>query len=111
MWRNVLDYSKQLFSLTRDTQQNKENIKELRQEIKEVRQELAALRQEMNQTRLEFGELIRVVEHIAYRTQRDRENTQHEYEKLLLRLQLALKDVGRELPPSDPQGPEGTSNE
>ena len=40
MWKHLLDLCKQMFSLSRDVQQNKEALKDMRQERKEDRQEI-----------------------------------------------------------------------
>jgi hypothetical protein len=37
MWKQLLDFGKQLISLSRDVQQNKETVKELQQQRKEDR--------------------------------------------------------------------------
>jgi hypothetical protein len=49
--------------------------------------------------RQELRELIEIVRQLKYEQHRDRENTTHEREKLLLRLENALLRFERRLPP------------
>lgn len=109
MLKPVLDFGKQLLSLARDVQQSKEDIKQLNQEAKEIRKELADLRQEMNQTRLEFAELTRVVERLAFESQRTREKTDAEARLLRLEMENLMLRYGRGLPPADKSAGEGLS--
>ncbi len=43
MWRQILEFGRQLFTLTGKVQQHETDIKELQQELKDMRQELRAL--------------------------------------------------------------------
>jgi chromosome segregation ATPase len=46
MWKHLVEVGKQLFSLARETQQNKADVKELRDLLKEKDEEIKELRQE-----------------------------------------------------------------
>jgi hypothetical protein len=87
MWKQLLEFGKQLFSLTRETQQNKTDLAALRQELKEMREELKRLAE--------------VVQQLKFDQQRDRENEAHEREKLLLRLEVWRLQFERQLPPGE----------
>jgi archaellum component FlaC len=78
MWREIYDYGKQLLSLARTTEQNQEDIEELRQEIKE---------------------LTAVVQRLAFEFQRLSENEKHERDKMMLQLENHLLRSERGLPP------------
>jgi predicted nucleic acid-binding Zn-ribbon protein len=78
MFKQLYDLVKQLLLLTRETQQNKTEIKELRQE---------------------FKELTAVVQRLAYEIHGTSENEAHEREKLVLRLENELLKFERRLPP------------
>ena len=85
MWEKIVEYGKQLFSLTATQQKHSEEIKELRDEVH-------GLHQEMN-------DMKRLMELVLMELQRDREMAQRDRENLLLRLELALVKSGKELPP------------
>ena len=87
MLKHVVDFGKQLFSLTRDVQQNKADIKELREEVKALRQELVAL--------------ARVVERLTVEIRHDRETAEKDREIQYLRLKNELRMFERRLPPPD----------
>ncbi len=64
MWREILDYGRQLLTLTQTTERNTEDIKELRQEVEQLsaamrhmaytfQHEISSLRQEIQH--LQFG--------------------------------------------------------
>jgi len=75
-----------LFSLTRDVQQNKTDIKELSDEVRDIRQEL---------TRLTL-----MVERLAVELNHDRQNAQRDHEMQQLRLENILLRFERTLPPA-----------
>jgi hypothetical protein len=66
MLKPLADLATRLLSLTKDTQQNKADIREVRQEIKELRQQVTDLRQE-------FRDLILVVQQLAFDIRRTQE--------------------------------------
>lgn len=75
-----------MFSLTRDVQQNKTDIKELSDEVRDIRQEL---------TRLTL-----MVERLAVELNHDRQNAQRDHEMQQLRLENILLRFERTLPPA-----------
>src|SRR5216110_1106826 len=89
MFKELADFGKQLFTLTRDAQQNKADIKELREDLKLLRQE--------------FGELVRVVERLAREMQHERESAQRERQLQQLSLENILLRHERGLPPTEPK--------
>ena len=68
MWKKLYELIKQVIQLTRDTQQNKEDIKKLSQRL---------------------DELTDVVQRLAYEIHRIKENETHEREKMALRLEMS----------------------
>jgi chromosome segregation ATPase len=83
MWKEVIEYTKQLLTLTRTVQKNKEDIEKLSSEVKELRQEVSTLRQE-------FINLVRVVERLVYDIQRDRDKADADRRILLLEIENAF---------------------
>jgi len=81
MWRSVLDFIKRVFTLWN-------RMDKLEEELSKQREELELLNE--------------LVERLAFDQQRDRENTAHEHEKLMLRLENALLKFERRLPPDRP---------
>ena len=69
MWKQFLDLAKKIAFLAQDAQKNKADIKDLQNQMEE---------------------LTETVRQMAHDMGRDRENQAHEYEKLLLRLEVAL---------------------
>jgi hypothetical protein len=91
MLKPLLDFARQVVSLTRDTQQNKADIQELRQELKEVREELR--------------EFSAVLQRFVFEVQRQREADAYERKLLRLEVENTLLRSGRLLPPSgEPEG-------
>ena len=76
---------KQIYALARQLLMLMQDVQKLKAEQKEFRQELRVL--------------IDIVRQLKYEQQRDRENTTHEREKLLLRLENTLLRFERRLPP------------
>jgi hypothetical protein len=103
VWEQILTAAKQLFSLTRDAKQNKEDIKALRDEDKEARRENAELRQAMNEQQLKFAEMTRFAERVIYELQRTRESAEADKKMLRLEMENSLLRAERRLPPGDSQ--------
>ncbi|MBC7526030.1 MAG: hypothetical protein H7308_00595 [Chthonomonadaceae bacterium] len=80
MLKDIIGFGKQLVSLTRDVDQNKTAVKEVRIEVKELREEVNKLRQELNG-------LARVVERLAFELQKDRESASQERRIQLLEIE------------------------
>ena len=109
MLKQAVDFGKQVFALTRDTQQNKEDIKALREEVREVRREIVEIRQsvgdmrqEINQQRLDFADLTRLVEKLIIELHHQQENAAKDREMQELRLQNIVLRQERGLPPGSP---------
>ena len=96
MLKDVIDFGKQLFTLTHDVQQNKSHIKDLREDVKAIRQELTAL--------------ARVVERLIVEMQHDRQNAEREREMQTLRLENMLLRRERGLPPGNTPSEEGETS-
>jgi DNA repair ATPase RecN len=79
MFKSLADLIKQLLSLTRDTQENKQQIKDLQVLVRELSKRLELL---------------------AFEVQRLKENEVHEREKMMLRLENSLLRFERRLPPA-----------
>jgi chromosome segregation ATPase len=95
MWKQLVEFSKQLVALTRDVQQGKDTLKTHSEELKEIRQELKRA--------------LELLQDLRYEQHRNRENAMHEREKLTLRLEnILLRTGGRLLPPGDQKGAEDT---
>ena len=76
MWKHLFELGKQILSLTRMTQQNEVDVKQLREEMKDVRQELRAL--------------ILAVQQMHFDMRHDRDMAARDREKLILRLENYL---------------------
>ncbi len=87
MWKQFLDFSKQVIALTRRSQQHETDIKEVRQEMKELRDELRAL--------------TKVVQQIQWEQRHDRDIAARDRENLILRLENYLLRAERGLPPGN----------
>ena len=95
MWQRVLDFGKQVFSLTRRVEQHEQETKELRQELATINERLRDQAAQM--------------EMLAYELRREREMAARDRENLMLRLENALLRFERRIPPgpdSDSSGPE-----
>ena len=93
MWQQVIDLIKKSLSLADDVDRNKEDIEQHRGEIKEIRQEIKQLNDKVDRVILEF---YRLSEQLS----QARQNEQHEREKLVLQLKIAMLEFERRLPPS-----------
>ncbi|MBV9848168.1 MAG: hypothetical protein JO250_00630 [Armatimonadetes bacterium] len=69
MWRQFIEYARQVLALKQQTDRNTADIKALQQDVKE---------------------LTAAVQRLAYELHRVSENESHEREKMALRLELAM---------------------
>src|SRR5437763_1883957 len=92
MLKSVLDFGKQAISLTRDVQQNKADIADIREELK-------LFRLDLNELREDVIELSRTVELLSLQLQHDRQDAAREREMQQLRLENILLRFDRGLPP------------
>ncbi len=77
MWEKIWDLLSKVATLTKDTDRNSQEIKEIRAEIRDIYSKL---------------------ERLAYEIQKTREEDRHEREKLALRLENELLKFERRLP-------------
>lgn len=89
MANQFVDFVKQIVALTRDVQQGKENVKELREDLKVANQKIDRLMEAFQRLTFEF--------------QRDRENAVSEREMQRLRLENIVLRSERSLLPASPQ--------
>ena len=83
MWKQIFDLGKKIYSVTQDTQKNKEEIKAIQAQLEALSEKFVKM---------------------AYEQQRDRENAAHERENLFLRLEVAILRSNR-LPASSGNTP------
>jgi len=91
MFKQILELTAQFFSLAKDIQQNKADVKDVEQEVKE-------LRRDFNDLRREVRDLARGVERLAYEIHRARENEAQERRVMKLELENTLLKFERRLP-------------
>lgn len=92
MWREILDYGRQLLMLTQTTERNTEDIKELRQEF----DQLAGVTRHLTYTlQHEIASLRQEIQHMRESERQARENE-------MLRIENALLRSGKQLPPGNP---------
>ena len=77
MFRDILEFARQLLTLTQTTEQNKLEIKELRQELER---------------------LTAVVQRLAYEFRHGMSEERHEREKMAMRLEIQILRSDRRLP-------------
>lgn len=96
MLKQLYEAIKQILLLTHKTEQNHEEIKELRQQVREMASALERLAYEVHR--------------VSEKVDRASQNEAHEREKLALRLQNELLKFERRLPPAkqseEPKGKE-----
>ncbi len=95
MWDKILDFGKQIFSLSQKQQKHEEDIKENEKDIN-------TLRQDFNQLRTEVNNLTLIVERLLLEMQHDRKNAENEREMQRLRLENIMLKFERGLPPGRP---------
>lgn len=91
MWKQIFDYAKEIVFLTRETQENKSDIKEQKSEIKEIRAEV-------KQLRTDFNNLVLLVQQFSFDIQNVSNREEAEREKLVLRLENEMLKFERRLP-------------
>ena len=83
MWKQIVDLGKKVFTLTQDTQKNKEDMKALQIQVEKLTEAVRLLATEQQRDR----------DNAAH----ERDNAAHEREKLVLRLEVALLRSERRL--------------
>ena len=90
MWKPFLEFVRQLFLVTEETNRNKAALKELQREFKEFSDRVAR----------EIQELRTAIERLAYEVQRSSEREKYERENYILKLENRLLRAGLSLPPA-----------
>ena len=93
MWKQLLDLTAKLFSLSRDVQQNKADIKRVEQEVKD-------LQRDFNELRREVRDMARGFDRLAYEIRRVSDNEAQERKMMALQLENDLLKFERRLPSS-----------
>ena len=97
MFKQIAEIASQLFGITRDIRQSKDDITALESEVKELRQDVTLLREQLNK---QSSDLTRAIERLAFEISRVRDSDIHEREKMALQLENALLKFERRLPSS-----------
>jgi hypothetical protein len=85
MWKQFLEFSKQVISLARKSQQHETDIKEIRQELKQLGEEMRGL--------------TTAIQQVQWEQRHDRDMAARDRENLILRLENYLLRAERGLPP------------
>ena len=91
MFKQLIDLTAQLFFLSKDTQQNKADIKDVKQQLKEVQNDVNDLRREVQN-------LAHGFERLAFEIRRVSESEAQERKYTALQLENALLKFERRLP-------------
>jgi len=91
MWKDILQFGKDLILLTRETQQNKADIK--KGEDKTV-----ALEREVNDLREDFNKLVHLVHQLSFDIERVSNREEAERKNLALQLENEMLKFERRLP-------------
>ena len=92
MWKQIYEYTKDFLLLSRETQENKADIKEQKSEIKEIRSELKKLQGD-------FNNLLLVVQKLSFDIQKIDDREQSERREMALKLENEMLKFERRLPP------------
>ncbi len=91
MWKDLIEFTKAVFFLQRDTQQNKDDIKKCERNIE-------SLQQDVKDIRKEFTKLTVIVERLVFEIHRVSEREKHEREMITLKLENEMLKFERRLP-------------
>lgn len=91
MWKQIYEYTKDFLLLSRETQENKADIKEQKSEIKEIRSELKKLQ-------IDFNNLLLVVQKLSFDIQKIDDREQSERREMALKLENEMLKFERRLP-------------
>ena len=98
MWKQIYEYTKDFLILSRETQENKADIKEQKGEIKELRTELKKLQSDFNNLLLVVQKLSFEIADIDKREQGERREMALKLENEMLKFERRLpqgKDLGK----------------
>ncbi len=91
MWKDLIEFTKAVFFLQRDTQQNKEDIKKCEHNTEIIQQDIKDIRKE-------FAKLTNIVERLAFEIRRVSDRESSEREKMALQLENEMLKFERRLP-------------
>ena len=91
MWKQVYEYTRDFLLLSRETQENKTDIKEQKTEIKE-------LRSEVKQLRSDFNNLVLLVQKLSFDIQQVSDRETSERQRMALQLENEMLKFERRLP-------------
>ncbi len=91
MWTKLFEFTKDILSLQRDTQQNKADIKEAEQEIKRLHSADENLRED-------FNKLVHLVHQLSFEIQKVSDREKAERELIALKLENEMLKFERRLP-------------
>ena len=93
MWKDILQFGKDLVLITRETKENKADIKKCEDKAVALESELDALRED-------FNRLVHLVHQLSYDIEKVSNREQHEREMIALRLENEMLKFERRLPNS-----------
>jgi septal ring factor EnvC (AmiA/AmiB activator) len=91
MWKEIIEFGKDLLLLTRETQQNKSDIKRCEDKI-------VSLEREIDDIRADFNKLVHLVHQLSYDIEKVGEREKNEREKIALQLENEMLKFERRLP-------------
>lgn len=91
MWKQIYEYTKDFLILSRETQENKADIKEQKAEIRELRSEVKKLQTDFNNPLL-------VVQKLSFDIEKIDEREQGERREMALKLENEMLKFERRLP-------------
>ncbi len=94
MLKEVLEFTRQIFTHT-------SRLQRVEAEVTELRQAVARLDREIVELNRKLDAVIAAIQHQNMRIDHERENNRHEREKLLLRLEIVRVRSERQLPAGD----------
>jgi len=100
MLKDLFELLRQMLRITEDTQQNRQDIRDLKAELRDVARKSE---QENRDLRDEVRDLRSAVERLTYEIKRVDDHGTAEREKLVLLLENQLLKFERALPPAKPQ--------
>jgi predicted nucleic acid-binding Zn-ribbon protein len=91
MWKEIFQFGKDLILLSKETQQNKEDIKKCEDKITSLEREYDSLRQD-------FNKLVLLVQKLNFDIHQVSEREKSEREKIILQLENEMLKFERRLP-------------
>lgn len=91
MWKDIYQFGKDLILLTRETQQNKTDVKRCEDKI-------ATLEREFDEMRDDFHKLLFLINQLNFDIEKVSDREKHEREMIVLRLENEMLKFERRLP-------------